>query len=199
MTGFLKTIESPPGQTIGLIRENGQVEDCAVVDPADVAGAATALRARFGVSPAQLVTFQNSVLNPVGVISELGTFTDVNEGDRIFLPPGSCAVGAFHSGAPAPELGGIYLVLTKSDDQELTIERVADLTTTAQFDAAALISVDTGNGAGVYQVATPAGGVVNTAPQIMPWVALPGPADSNPYTLGVQSGILVWQAGFLPP
>ena len=65
MTGFLKTIESPPGQTIGLIRENGQVEDCAVVDPADVAGAATALRARFGVSPAQLVTFHRRESKPI--------------------------------------------------------------------------------------------------------------------------------------
>lgn len=40
MVGFLKTIESPAGQTIGVIRENGQVEDCAVVDPADIGGGA---------------------------------------------------------------------------------------------------------------------------------------------------------------
>jgi len=36
MTGFLQTIETVAGQTIGIIRENGQVEDCAVVDPASV-------------------------------------------------------------------------------------------------------------------------------------------------------------------
>jgi hypothetical protein len=36
MSGFLQTIETSPGQTIGIIRENGQVEDCAVVDPASV-------------------------------------------------------------------------------------------------------------------------------------------------------------------
>jgi hypothetical protein len=36
MSGFLQTIESAAGQTIGIIRENGQVEDCSVVDPASV-------------------------------------------------------------------------------------------------------------------------------------------------------------------
>lgn len=38
MVGFLKTIETAAGQTIGVIRENGQVEDCSVVDPSQVAG-----------------------------------------------------------------------------------------------------------------------------------------------------------------
>ena len=32
MSGYLRTIESQAGQTIGLIRENGQVEDCSIVD-----------------------------------------------------------------------------------------------------------------------------------------------------------------------
>jgi hypothetical protein len=36
MSGFLQTIESPAGQTIGILRENGQVEDCAVIDPSSV-------------------------------------------------------------------------------------------------------------------------------------------------------------------
>ena len=36
MTGFLQTIESPAGQTIGILRENGQVEDCAIIDPSSV-------------------------------------------------------------------------------------------------------------------------------------------------------------------
>lgn len=38
MSGFLKTIETQAGQTIGIIRENGQIEDCSIVDPALVLG-----------------------------------------------------------------------------------------------------------------------------------------------------------------
>jgi hypothetical protein len=196
MTGYLKSIETAAGQTIGLVRENGQIEDCQLVDPADVAGAATALRARYGIAVDVSVTFANSTLGSVGVIGEPGTFTDVNEGDRIFFPPGSCLVGVFHSGTPAPELGGIYLVEVKVDD-ELTVSRVSDLTTAAQFAAAALISVDAGAGAGFYQVATPNPVTVNTTPQVMPWLALPPPSDSSQYTLGVQSGKLQWQLGFI--
>lgn len=36
MSGFLKTIETASSQTIGLIRENGQVEDCEVVPESSV-------------------------------------------------------------------------------------------------------------------------------------------------------------------
>lgn len=36
--GFLQSIETIAGQTIGILRENGQVEDCFVVDPASIAG-----------------------------------------------------------------------------------------------------------------------------------------------------------------
>jgi hypothetical protein len=44
MTGLLQTIETSVGQTIGLIRENGQVEDCTVVPGgASIGGAASAV------------------------------------------------------------------------------------------------------------------------------------------------------------
>lgn len=46
MSGLLLSIETPVGQTIGLIRENGQVEDCTVVPGSaggGVGGAASAL------------------------------------------------------------------------------------------------------------------------------------------------------------
>lgn len=192
--GFLRTSESALGQTIGLIRENGQVEDCTITE---AGGTPTALRATYALLPASGVTFENANLGTVGVVSEVGTFVDVVQGDRLFLSPLSCLVGAFHSGSAAPELGGIYDVVEKLDDQELIVSRVADLTTAEQFAAAVLIGVDRGPGAGFYQVATPAPVVVNTTPQVMPWMSLPPPNDGSPYTLGVQGGVLQWQIGFI--
>jgi len=50
MTGFLKSIETVAGQTIGLIRENGQVEDCSIVDPSELGG--VPLSSVFYVDPA---------------------------------------------------------------------------------------------------------------------------------------------------
>ncbi|MEY2875338.1 MAG: hypothetical protein RLZZ373_2709 [Pseudomonadota bacterium] len=192
--GFLRTAESALGQTIGLIRENGQVEDCTVTE---AGGLPTALRATYALLPGTGVTFENATLGTVGVVSEPSTFAGVTQGDRLFVAPLSCLVGPFHSAAAAPELAGIYDVVQKLDDQELILNRVADLTTADQFAAAALIAVDRGPGAGFYQVATPAPVVVNTTPQVMPWMSLPPPNDGSPYTLGVQGGVLQWQIGFI--
>jgi hypothetical protein len=144
-----------------------------------------------------LTTFADNTLGDVGVVAEPGTYTSVNEGDRVMFPPDSCLVGVFHSADPAPQLGGVYLVVQKLDDQELIVRRVDDMTTTAQIDALVTIGVDSGPGAGLWQVATPAGAVVNTDPQVMPWLSIQPPNDVTQYTLGVQSNLLQWQVGFI--
>jgi hypothetical protein len=197
MVGFLKTIESPAGQTIGLIRENGQIEDCAVVDPADVGGAAAAVRARWGLGGSASITFAPGVGPSRDIVTEPGTFAGINAGDTIFFQPTQCLQGFFHSGTPAPELGGVYLITAKADDQEMTVERVAELSTAAQFAAVGLISVDEGAGAGVYQNATPNPVVVDTTPQVMPWVAAPPIVDGSTYYLREANGQLSWVQLFL--
>jgi hypothetical protein len=197
MVGFLKTIESPAGQTIGLIRENGQIEDCAVVDPADVGGAAAAVRARWGLGGSASITFAPGAGPSRDVVTEPGTFAGISAGDTIFFQPTQCLQGFFHSGTPAPELGGVYLITAKADDQEITVERVAELSTAAQFAAVGLISVDEGAGAGVYQNATPNPVVVDTTPQVMPWVAAPPIVDGSTYYLREANGQLSWVQLFL--
>jgi hypothetical protein len=39
MVGFLKALDTPAGNTIGLIREDGQAEDCSVIPAASILGA----------------------------------------------------------------------------------------------------------------------------------------------------------------
>lgn len=198
MVGFLKTIESPAGQTIGLIRENGQIEDCAVVDPADLGGAAAAVRARWGLGGGPSITFAAAQPGPSrDIVTEPGTFAGISQGDTIFFQPGQCLQGPFHSGSAAPELGGVYLITAKADDQEITVERVAELSTAAQFAAVGLISVAEGAGAGLYQNATPDPVVVDTTPLVMPWVAAPPIADGTTYYLREVNGQLSWVTLFL--
>jgi hypothetical protein len=160
-------------------------------------GLPTSIRADYGFHIGFLTTFADNTLGDVGVVAEPGTYTSVNEGDRVMFPPDSCLVGVFHSADPAPQLGGVYLVVQKLDDQELIVRRVDDMTTTAQIDALVTIGVDSGPGAGLWQVATPAGAVVNTDPQVMPWLSIQPPNDVTQYTLGVQSNLLQWQVGFI--
>lgn len=164
---------------------------------ADSAGATTSIRADYGFHIGFLTTFADNTLGDVGVVAEPGTYTSVSEGDRVMFPPDSCLVGVFHSADPAPQLGGVYLVVQKLDDQELIVRRVDDMTTTAQIDALVTIGVDSGPGAGLWQVATPPGAVVNTDPQVMPWLSIQPPNDVTQYTLGVQSNLLQWQVGFI--
>jgi hypothetical protein len=68
MTGYLQTIESAVGQTIGLIRENGQVEDCTVVPAASSAGV-TPLATVFFVDKNTGSTAQDgSIANPFDTV-----------------------------------------------------------------------------------------------------------------------------------
>lgn len=63
MTGYLKTIETIAGQTIGIIRENGQVEDCTVVPESTLSGAP--LTQTFWVDPGRVGSLEDgSIANP---------------------------------------------------------------------------------------------------------------------------------------
>ena len=128
------------------------------------------------------------------ITTEAGQLAGPNQGDTIFFQPDQCLLGFFHSGVPAPQFGGVWLIVTKIDDQNMTVQRVAELSTTAQIDAAALITADQGTGAGVYQVATPAGGTIDVSAQVMPWVAIPAPDGAGPFHLQGSAGQLSWVA-----
>jgi len=191
--GLLRTSETAEGQTIGLIRENGQVEDVTIVPDTGGSGGGGVVRAKWGLSASfAVVTFAEGGGPIFNVVSEPGTFENILEGETIFFQPGQCLVGVFHSGGPAPEYGGVWLILTSNQSDELTVQRAPSLSTTAQLDATGLITVDQGSGAGVYQVATPENGTLNISPQIMPWVALPPPGGGLTYKLQAVSDQLVW-------
>lgn len=188
MTGVLTVPNRNPGQQLSLIREDGQAEPCEV-EAAGGAGGFVRVKWALGAT----ITFAVSAGPTYDIVSEPGTFAGLAEGETIFFQPGQCLVGPFHSGSPAPQYGGAWLIVVKSDDQEMTVQRVAELATTAQIDAAALITADQGTGAGVYQIATPAGGTIDTDPQVMPWVAKPVPAgDGNTYKLQATGEQLIW-------
>lgn len=187
--GLLRTSESAEGDTIGLIRENGQVEDVTIVPEA---GAGGVVRAKWALNTSSM-TFAAGVGPVYDIVTEPGTLAGIVEGETIFFQPVQCLQGPFHSGSPAPQFGGKWLIVTKSDDQEMSVQRSSDLATTAQIDATALITADQGSAAGVYQVATPAGGTIDTDPQVMPWVARPVPAgDGNTYKLQSSGEQLFW-------
>jgi len=127
-----------------------------------------------------------------------GTFDDVEEGDLLFVPPTFAQQGAFHSSTAAPQFGGVWTVFSKTDGQHVTVFRAPALATAAQIANCALISVEAGSGAGIYQVTTPAAAVVDVDPQVMPQVALPPHEDDgNTYVLTSSGGqsILAWQIG----
>jgi hypothetical protein len=170
MVGFLKTIESPAGQTIGVIRENGQVEDCAVVDPAELGGNAGTVRTDWALRFATY-TFAASPGPVYDIVTEPGTLAGISAGQTIFMQPDSCLVGPFHSGSPAPQFGGAWLIVSKADDQEMQVQRVEELATSEQMDATGLITADAGTAAGVYQVETPPGGTIDVTAQVMTFVA----------------------------
>jgi len=127
------------------------------------------------------------------VVTEVGVLAGINIDDTIFFQPGECLVGFFHSAVSAPQFGGVWLVVDKIDDQNMSVRRVSELSTTAQIDATALICADAGTGAGVYQVVTPAGATIDVDPQVMPWVARqPPPNDDSVYKLQAIDGQLFW-------
>lgn len=183
--GLLRTSETAEGQTIGLIRENGQVEDVTIVpDPTPGGGGGGALKATWALDPdLATVTFDAGGGPTWNVISEPDTFEGIAEGDTIFFLPGQCLVGVFHSGSPAPQFGGKWLVLTTNGSDELSVQRSSDLETVDQMNATALITASQGSGAGVYQVQTPLNAALNVAPQIMSWVAIPPPGGGLTYKL----------------
>lgn len=191
MSGFLKTIETVAGQTIGLIRENGQVEDCSVIDESEL-GAGGVVRCDWAIISTG-ATFATGAVGPIyDVVGEAGAWAAVSANDTLFLQPGQCLVGVFHSGTAAPWYGGAWTIVEKLDNQNLRLQRVPELATSAQIDATALITADAGDGFGVYQVATPPGGTIDTDPQVMPWVSKPGPADGNTYKLQSIGDALIW-------
>src|ERR1041385_1788605 len=95
-------------------------------------GASGALRATWCLGAAT-ITFAPDQPGPHDVVSEAGTFTGIEVGDTIFIPSVSALVGAFHSGVAAPQFGGLWDVLSKPDDQEMTIQRNAGADTSAKI------------------------------------------------------------------
>lgn len=132
------------------------------------------------------------------VTGDAGTFTDVQVGDSLFAPPFQTVLGPWHSGTAAPELGGVWEVITKPDDQNVQLRRDARLATAGQIAATSLIAVDAGSGAGLYQVATPAGAVVDTDAQVMPQLGAPLVVQSAG-VLANQGGVMAWVAGLTVP
>jgi hypothetical protein len=158
---------------------------------APAASANGALRAKWAYR--DTLTFSN--VFPGDVSSEPGVFADVAEGDLLFIPPLFAAFGAFHSASAAPELGGLYVVTTVIDTEHIHVVRDPRMATAAQIAEVAIVSADQGGGAGIYQVATPAGAVIDVDPQVMPQVALPPLASSDVYFLISQSSQISWQIG----
>lgn len=190
MTGVLTVPNRNPGQQLSLIREDGQAEPCEVEA---AGGGGGVVRARWGLTSAPSITFAPGSGPVYDIVTEPGTFAGIGEGDSIFFQPSQCLQGFFHSGSPAPQLAGVWLILVKLDDQEITVQRVAELTTADQFAATGLISVAEGAGAGVYQNATLDPVVVDTTPLVMPWVAKPPPTpDTFTYKLQALNNDLLW-------
>ena len=158
-------------------------------------GASSVIRATWSVSPTvSAITFAPGSGPTYNVVAEPGTFAGLNQGDTLFISPEQALTGFFHSGTPAPELGGVWDVFLKSDDQDLTLQRNAAMSTTAQIAALAFVAVDGGSGLGVYQVVTPPAAVINVDPQVVPQITIPvHPSDGNTYFLTSQSGIYKWQ------
>lgn len=104
--GFLKSIETLAGQTIGVLRENGQVEDCFIVDPADVGGgeALTALWfADAGAAPGGTGTIGAPFNTFAGAITAAqADFTANNRDQTIVCVPGDYSGEALQTLTLAP-------------------------------------------------------------------------------------------------
>lgn len=150
-------------------------------------------RATWCVSPSS-VTFASgqSPGGPRDIVSEVGTFAGIQVGDTIFFPAVTCLVGAFHSGSAAPELGGLYDVLVKSDDQEMTVQRSEVMNTAAKIAAVAIVACDQGTGAGTFQIATPAAAVVDVDPQVHYPVSIAPPGTDSTFALQLVGEFLQW-------
>jgi hypothetical protein len=122
------------------------------------------------------------------------TFDGVELGDTIFVPPALALGPPFHSGPAAPQFGGLYVVLLVIDTTHLNVARAETLNTEALVDATALVSAVGGDAAGLFQIATPAGAVLDTDPQVMPMIGKPAPAISDTFALQCTNGLLAWVA-----
>jgi hypothetical protein len=186
----------PAAACAALVLEGDAYLASQSIDPG-TGGASAVLRADWSVlltvSP---ITFDAGLGPQWQVVAEAGTFAGLGEGQTLFIPPEQALQGFFHSGTPAPQFGGVWDVFVKIDDQNLTLQRNAAMSTSAQVDALALITVDGGSGVGVYQVITPKGGAINIDPQVIPEIAIPvHVGDGNTYFLVSQNNVLLWQIG----
>jgi hypothetical protein len=105
MTGFLKTIETVAGQTIGIIRENGQVEDCTVVAPEEVVltpGDRNHAPLAWDAGLSQWLELPvNTALSANGMVSPSATTMVIGSdaGDvQVIGAPGKVGLFAFESG-----------------------------------------------------------------------------------------------------
>ena len=177
-------VEGVPGHVL-TVQPDGKVK------PEALSSVASALRAKWAYR--STLTFSGTF--PGDVMGEPGTFADVAEGDLLFVPPLFAAFGAFHSASPAPQLGGLYVVTMVLDTEHIHVQRDPRMATSAQIAGVALVTADQGDGAAIYQIATPPAAVVDVDPQVMPMVALPPLASSDVYFLISQSSVLSWQIG----
>lgn len=159
----------------------------------------SAIRADWSVSnQASAITFAPDQTSPRDLITEVGALTGLTAGMRLFVQPDNALQGGFHSGSPAPQLGGVYDVLSTDGDQNAVVQRSADMSTAAQIAALALVCVDGGGNPGVFQVQTPAAAVVDVDPQVIPQVATALPVSSSQVLTGF-GGQASWTAGVAAP
>lgn len=118
MTGFLQTIESPVGQTIGLIRENGQIEDCAVVATPGGGGIGGAVSALYFVDKNAAAGGTGSIGSPFNTFADAFTAASADSAttfrpQTIWVTPGAyaeppqtSAVGGFQLTVVGWNIGG---------------------------------------------------------------------------------------------
>lgn len=171
------------GQVLGFVSDNE-------LEAVDAGGGA--LRADWCVSPS-FATFAPGQTGPIrDVIFEPNTLVGIEVGDTIFLPANTCLVGAFHAGSAAPQFGGLYDVITKTSEADISVARNAQMSTAAQIATIAVVACDAGTGAGVYQVATPASAAIDTDPQVHYAVSLVPLNNGLTNTLQESGGFLQW-------
>jgi hypothetical protein len=122
------------------------------------------------------------------------TFADVELGDTLFVPPILALGPPFHAGPAAPQFGGLYLVTGLVDSTNIVVTRDPRMATQAQIDAIVLVSAIDGDAAGFFQIATPAGAVLDTDAQVMPMIGKPALSTGDTFALQCTSGLLAWVA-----
>lgn len=144
-------------------------------------------------SMASLMTFASGPGPTYDVVTEAGGLTGLNQGETVLIIPSQALVGAFHSGSPAPQYGGVWDVLDLPDDQNMTVQRNSAMSTAEKIASIGIVCVDRGGAMGIFQVQTPPAAVLDVDPQIIYMSSIPvHVADGNTYALQATGEALSW-------